>query len=265
MSEKPGFYAIIPASVRYDDTLSPNAKLLYGEITALTSIKGYCWASNAYFARVYEVKPNAVSGWIKQLIEAGHIYSVIDSAEGNKRTLSIVAPIPKKGDSYTEKKVDPIPKKREHINTVNTTVINTEDNISEPPEAPRSPPPRKAQPKPKGDTRIADLITYYHDKYVEYAGTKPTVTGGWGKNFKLLLRNHDQDQIQHIIDYFFDYKGRTQYNFYTFFNKFDNLAPSALKTMPREDQSSSVLHKGDEGFEELKPTKFTGYQHVEGR
>ena len=33
MNETPNYYAIIPANVRYAD-LKPNAKLLYGEITA---------------------------------------------------------------------------------------------------------------------------------------------------------------------------------------------------------------------------------------
>ena len=54
------FYAIIPAFVRYDKDLQPNAKLLYGEITALTNEKGFCWAENEYFANLYNVSTTSI-------------------------------------------------------------------------------------------------------------------------------------------------------------------------------------------------------------
>ena len=61
MEEKPNYYAIIPAEVRYDKQLKPNEKLLYGEITSLATKTGECWASNNYFADLYEVEPETIT------------------------------------------------------------------------------------------------------------------------------------------------------------------------------------------------------------
>ena len=63
----PSYYANITADVRYNKELTPNAKLLFAEITALTNKYGYCFASNNYFASLYEVTPQAISKWVKQL------------------------------------------------------------------------------------------------------------------------------------------------------------------------------------------------------
>ena len=75
MSEKvqKAYYAVIPANVRYDKRLKANEKLLYGEITALTNERGYCWASNKYFSYLYGVTPQAVSKWINGLKNCGYI------------------------------------------------------------------------------------------------------------------------------------------------------------------------------------------------
>lgn len=70
---EPGYYAILPATVRYDKNLTPSAKLLYAEITALSNSKGYCWASNKYFADLYGVGKNSISNWIKNLKDNGYI------------------------------------------------------------------------------------------------------------------------------------------------------------------------------------------------
>ncbi|MGX8233977.1 conserved phage C-terminal domain-containing protein [Bacillus subtilis] len=84
---KKSYYAIIPANVRYDNNIRPNAKLLYGEITALCNEKGYCWATNQYFADLYSVSKKSVSNWINELVEQGYITNELIYKEGSKEIL----------------------------------------------------------------------------------------------------------------------------------------------------------------------------------
>ena len=70
---KKAFYAIIPADVRYDKRLKPLARLLYGEITALSNEVGYCWASNKYFANLYEVTERTIQMHLQNLKDCGYI------------------------------------------------------------------------------------------------------------------------------------------------------------------------------------------------
>lgn len=70
---RPGYYAIIPADVRYDDQIPANAKLLYGEISALIGAEGFCFASNSYFMKLYGFSDPTISRLISQLEKAGYI------------------------------------------------------------------------------------------------------------------------------------------------------------------------------------------------
>lgn len=88
MKHNPTYYAVIPARVRYSN-LKANAKLLYGEITALSSKEGYCFATNRYFADLYGVTKNTVSLWVSQLNQAGFI------------TVELI----KKGEQITERRL----------------------------------------------------------------------------------------------------------------------------------------------------------------
>lgn len=104
--EQPNYYAVIPANVRYAK-ISANAKLLYGEITALCNSTGKCWAGNMYFAALYEVTVQSVSRWITELVAAGFIISSVDKKTGNHRIIRIVVnPINKNVPTYEEKSSD---------------------------------------------------------------------------------------------------------------------------------------------------------------
>lgn len=70
---RPGYYAVIPADVRYDDSIPPNAKLLYGEISALIGAEGFCYASNQYFAQIYGMNEDTITRLISRLEKAGYI------------------------------------------------------------------------------------------------------------------------------------------------------------------------------------------------
>ena len=71
--EKRRYYCIIPADVLDDERIPDGAKLLYGEITALCSEKGYCFASNEYLAsRRHKTKWTIIS-WLNCLVDCGYI------------------------------------------------------------------------------------------------------------------------------------------------------------------------------------------------
>jgi len=84
---EPNYYAIIPAPVRYCEDITPNAKLLYGEISALCKQQGFCWATNAYFANLYKVGSSTISEWVASLSRNRFIRVSINPSKGNERKI----------------------------------------------------------------------------------------------------------------------------------------------------------------------------------
>lgn len=82
--DSPNYYAVIPANVRYDQNLPGKAILLYGEITALCNQKGFCWASNDYFAKLYKVNSSSIQRWTRSLEEEGYISREVVYKKGTK-------------------------------------------------------------------------------------------------------------------------------------------------------------------------------------
>ena len=82
---KPNYYAVIPAEVRYNKKLTPNAKLLYAEITALCNMNGKCTASTQYFCNLYEVSKVSIQKWLKILQDHNYIKRVNIYKLGSKQ------------------------------------------------------------------------------------------------------------------------------------------------------------------------------------
>ena len=129
---KPNYYAILTSEVRYNENLTPNAKLLYAEITALINMNGECFASNKYFADLYGKSKTTISKWVSELVKEGFIEVKLTYKEGtkeiNKRYISIL-----KG-GIVKKLNTPILKKLKDNNTIvnnNTTYSNKKPSIEE--------------------------------------------------------------------------------------------------------------------------------------
>lgn len=125
--EQKSYYAVIPANVRYDPNLKDKAKLLYGEITALCNERGYCWATNEYFAKLYKVNKTTISRLIRNLIESGYIKSHIIYKEGTKEIDKRYILLAQEGiDEIANRGIDEIAKEN---NTFINNTINNNNNI----------------------------------------------------------------------------------------------------------------------------------------
>lgn len=137
-----GYYAIIPATIRYDKNITPNAKLLYAEITALCNEKGYCWASNAYFAELYGVSKTSISNWISSLQKNGYISVDMIYKENSKeiqnRYIRILNdPMEEILTGYTKNLQYPI---KENFTDNNKIINNKKEYISKDNSIPKSKP-----------------------------------------------------------------------------------------------------------------------------
>ena len=140
--EKPNYFGILPANVRYDKNLKPMEKILYTEISSLTNKDGYCYATNSYFSKLYEVHKNTVGTWINNLEKQGYIKTVLIYKKGTKEIIErriyinqkIDTPINKNVDTYQQKDLEPINEKidtpiNENIEENNTSINNKINNI----------------------------------------------------------------------------------------------------------------------------------------
>lgn len=153
---RPGYYAIIPADVRYDDRIPPNAKLLYGEISALINQDGFCYASNQYFAGIYGCTPVTVARLVTKLEDAGYIRRELEkdkSGQVVRRKLYLSVSMP---DVQPLNNFDNTPQQNcgeginKNVKDTNTSITNIEkENKKE----------KAAKPAQLSDDELRTLVT----------------------------------------------------------------------------------------------------------
>lgn len=188
-----GYYAVIPSAVRYNDELPPNAKLLYGELTALCDRDGYCWATNDYFAELYHVAAGTVSRWVSMLEKLGFIRTEMAVTEkGTERRIYAGLFIVTEGGVHKNVKT-PLHKNVEggihkNVNTPQGNILNINNTQGIlPPIAPQggaAPPERK-----RAKREIKALPDWKPDRFVGFWSYYPR-----GENKQGAIRAWDKLQ-----------------------------------------------------------------------
>lgn len=165
---RPSYFAVIPADVRYDENLPANAKLLYGEIAALTGATGFCYASNAYFASVYKMSERTISSLIGKLQEQKYLEVVL---EKDPQTGQIVGrQIFLKVSSSDERPVEEIfytPRKYFREGVEKIFQKNNSSNINNTPQSPPEggDPPKGRKNKSRDYKSAADVLPERFEKF----------------------------------------------------------------------------------------------------
>lgn len=133
------FFAVVPATVLYDDTIEANAKLLYGQITTLTvytGTDGCCNATNAQLAQQNGWSEYTVSRYVSALKKAGHIevrYTP-DPKDGHPvRSIYQVVQAPPLIDKKRKEVID----EKRNPSTAKNAITNVLNNNILPPKSPQ--------------------------------------------------------------------------------------------------------------------------------
>lgn len=82
------FFTKVRNSVRSDNRLDGNAKILLGMIESLAVKEGYCWSSNEYLAEAFDVSKATIRRWVQQIEAAGYIrIFYTDCKKGTERRI----------------------------------------------------------------------------------------------------------------------------------------------------------------------------------
>ena len=236
-NEQPSYYSIITADVRYDTRLTPNEKLLYSEITALLQKSGICWATNNYFAKLYNVTKETISRWINHLYELNYIsVQIVKDAVTNqiiRRSITTPQieyikslPIEKNVNTPIDKIINtPIEKNVKENNTSKNNIkenIIINNNTKEKKKKEFIPPTFDEVKQYAIEKNREDLAQFFYEYYTtgkwKRSDGRPVLN--WKQQF-ITWVNKNQNQKTNTFDY--QSRNYTKKEFNNFFDDLDNI------------------------------------------
>jgi len=82
------YYAVIPSYILNAKDITSDEKLLYALISSLANEKGYCYASNAYFAKRFGKSESSIKRWLSSLVLKNYVLSKVNYKLGSKQVES---------------------------------------------------------------------------------------------------------------------------------------------------------------------------------
>jgi len=224
--DKPNYYAVIPAEIRYADNLTEFQKLLYGELTALAQKNGFAFPSNKYLANLYNKHETYISQVLTDMNTKGYIDIFVNLKEGNSRKI-YVGGIQKNLKRSLEKPKDPSLEKPKgnntSINNNNNKDFSCEKSLryeevkntykSKHQLADQKGIQLKRTPRTQKQTDALDYlrwVNYYREKAQEIHGMQFFLVNDESRNKavrKLIIRAGKEANLKDLIDWWLDGAG----------------------------------------------------------
>lgn len=67
------FDCVLPSAIFFNENLEPNCIKCYAVVRGLTKMKGYCFATNEYLAKILQTDPSSLRRWISSLQKEGFL------------------------------------------------------------------------------------------------------------------------------------------------------------------------------------------------
>lgn len=190
-------YGLLPNRVARDTTISDFSKILYSELSSLSAERGYCWASNAYLAKIFNKSKGTISRSISELEK----YLVIQNRLGSDRQIWVHSVGKKEGHLRKNDKVN-IPKNEQQ----NSNTITIQDTISKDIVE-----PSQSKLPIKGNSSLQRIVNFYSSVWKERYGRYPVGTNYalLGKQLKPTLASVTEYQLALVVMQYFYWKGTT--------------------------------------------------------